>query len=649
MLKLEVYCIGDHAVLQHGQDVIISGKACPRHNIRIKIDNVTATALSLCDGTFCVKLPPMPSGGPFNVTITDTDSRQCLIYEDIYIGNVYLIAGQSNAALTLKDASDLKQEYTDKLIRQFEVRKQVSLNVSPPDKEELWLTAAGDTLGAFSAVGFHFARKLRMHLPEIAIGLINASYGGTNIQAWISQESLLECNTTAVQVRNYHLETASQIPNASNFTPDRNKLEQKMLNEFFPEPFPDIGMKKCWHQNTYNCDFWPEIELPDSWSLAGYDCPGIFWFRLKVDLPECWSGQALELHLGAIEQHDITYWNGVETGRTGEKIEITHSNEYRCYYIAPELVTSGVNQIAVRVSSFFPVNSSGGFRGPAEKMYLCRSGHPDNKLLLIGKWKFRHEKLFPNDGPEHFRHIGAGEPHSYHIMFDNMIYPLQNKKFASVIFYQGEANTVAGSDSYAILLELLIKDWRSFFKQTDLAFLIIQLPGFNTPRLYSKYSNWAKIRDAQLKVSLTMGIPPVVIAETGLAYDLHPLDKRLVGEIAAMAELARQNMPGIPISGPVCRKMEKLSNGIVRLYFELYGSKLKIKGNMVKHLVIAGDNLVFHEAESRIESDNTLLVWAKSVINPEAVCYAWCDNPAFANLYNQHGQPASPFRIHMKS
>jgi sialate O-acetylesterase len=229
-------------------------------------------------------------------------------------------------------------------------------------------------------------------------------------------------------------------------------------------------------------------------------------------------------------------------------------------------------------------------------------------------------------------------------MFDNMIAPVRDCRFAAAVFYQGEANTFGKTDNYEGLLKLLIDDWRRHLAQPDLPFIIIQLPGFQTPRLYSEYSQWAKIREAQLKTALSIGIPPVVIVESGSAYDLHPPDKKTAGKRLAMTILSIQGNNNFPISGPVYRSMEKVPGGKIRLHFELFGDEMIIKGESVEHLVIAGNDGVFHKAEAKLEPPGILLVWSDAVTCPETVCYAWCENPAFANLYNQAGQPASPFR-----
>ena len=642
MLKIEG-CIGNHAVLQHNKNIVISGNAAPKHHIRFKLGDITATVLSSDEGYFRVILPPMDPAGPLSLQISDIDGNYQLTYCDIYIGNVYLLSGQSNMALTLGKKSNTCQKYSDNLIRQFSVKKQ-ALACSRHFLEEHWQIASGDALENFLAIGFHFARELRSHLPKIAIGLLDASYGGTNIEAWISRESLLTNPITQKETEAYEL-NFSQIPASLWQVPsERGELEQKMLEDLFPAPFSNLGVDQAWHTKNFDDEDWAEMILPESWTLTGCNSPGVFWFRRAIELPTAWKNQNLSLHLGAIDKQDITYWNGVEAGHTGEGLDMTHANDLRCYPIASELVHDEINQIAVRALSFFSTCADGGLIGPDYEMYLTCEKDPEQRISLTGNWKYHLEQLITTEAIKHCRRIGPGEPHSYHIMFDNMIAPLLDCQLAAIVFYQGEANSIDGTDTYEELLKLLIKDWKNHFAQPDLPFLIVQLPGFQTPRLYSEHSPWAKIRDAQLKVGLSLGIPPIVLAESGLAYDLHPPNKSIVGKRLAMQVLALQGKGDFPISGPVYRCMEKLSEGKIRIHFELYGSTLVVKGDCVNHLVIAGANGVFHEAKSQSDSPETLLVWSDAVAHPEVVRYGWCENPAYANLYNQADQPASPFR-----
>jgi sialate O-acetylesterase len=82
----------------------------------------------------------------------------------------------------------------------------------------------------------------------------------------------------------------------------------------------------------------------------------------------------------------------------------------------------------------------------------------------------------------------------------------------------------------------------------------------------------------------------------------------------------------------------------IRLYFDHVDGGLTAKGsNCLKGFEIAGSDSDFVPAEAKIDG-NQVIVWQEKITEPKQVRYAWADNPAEANLYNQAGLPASPFR-----
>jgi sialate O-acetylesterase len=157
-------------------------------------------------------------------------------------------------------------------------------------------------------------------------------------------------------------------------------------------------------------------------------------------------------------------------------------------------------------------------------------------------------------------------------------------------------------------------------------------------------SDWAALREAQLK---TLSVPNTAMAVTidiGEWNDIHPLDKKDVGKRLALA--ARRLAYGdkkIVYSGPLYKSMKITDNKIV-LTFTHSGSGLLAAGDgVLRYFAIAGADHRFVWAQARIDHDR-VLVWSDQVPDPLAVRYAWADNPAGANLYNKEGLPASPFR-----
>jgi sialate O-acetylesterase len=223
-----------------------------------------------------------------------------------------------------------------------------------------------------------------------------------------------------------------------------------------------------------------------------------------------------------------------------------------------------------------------------------------------------------------------------------MIAPLLNYPLKGVIWYQGEANTSKALE-YRELFPTLIRDWRSKWNQGDFPFLFAQLPNFMKVQEQPSESNWALLRESQLK---TLSVPNTGMAvgiDIGEWNDIHPLNKQDVGKrLALAAEKLAYGEEHIVYSGPVYKSMKIEGNKII-LSFSHTGSGLMVKGERLMDFAIAGEDKKFVWANAVIENDH-VIVWSEKVKNPVAVRYAWADNPENANLYNREGLPASPFR-----
>jgi sialate O-acetylesterase len=159
-------------------------------------------------------------------------------------------------------------------------------------------------------------------------------------------------------------------------------------------------------------------------------------------------------------------------------------------------------------------------------------------------------------------------------------------------------------------------------------------------------SQWAELRSGQLKSLSVENTAMAVTIDVGEWNDVHPLEKRVIGERLALAarKLAYGNEK-IVYSGPVFRSSVRVADSII-IEFDHIGSGLKIKGSGdLNHFAVAGADRKFVWAEAKIVN-STVVVWSDEIKRPIYVRYAWADNPAGANLYNIEGLPASPFEAY---
>ncbi len=233
--------------------------------------------------------------------------------------------------------------------------------------------------------------------------------------------------------------------------------------------------------------------------------------------------------------------------------------------------------------------------------------------------------------------------------------PLRGLGLKGILWYQGESNGDEG-DSYFHKTRALVEGWRTFFGQGELPFYWVQLAAWQQPNdVPAGGDGWARIRSAQTKALTIPRTGMAVAIDAGDAADIHPRDKRTVGE--RLARWALRDCYGQReqvVSGPLFRALE-VHGGEAIVAFDHVGGGLMVgarQGRGAAHEVVAGQlarfalagaDRVWHWAEARIDGER-VVVTAKAVPAPVAVRYAFSMNPAGANLYNREGLPASPFR-----
>ncbi len=308
---------------------------------------------------------------------------------------------------------------------------------------------------------------------------------------------------------------------------------------------------------------------------------------------------------------------------------ISYQYPPRRYTIPENVLQAGKNIIVVRIISNI---GDGGFI--KDKPYeLIVEGQTYD---LKGEWQYQlGAKMEPLPGETFFQYNPMG-------LFNGMIAPLTHYSVKGINWYQGEANAERPAD-YCKLLPALITDWRQQWNQPDLPFLYVQLPNFMEPSAQPGESNWALLREAQFKSLSVPETGMAVAIDIGEWNDIHPLNKEDVGKRLALAAQRVAYGEDIVSSGPIYQSSKIEGNKII-ITFSSTGSGLYVKnGGDLKYFAIAGEDKKFVWAKAKIV-DNTVVVWNDTINHPVAVRYAWANNPEGANLFNQEGLPASPFR-----
>ncbi|OJV26498.1 MAG: hypothetical protein BGO12_09475 [Verrucomicrobia bacterium 61-8] len=180
----------DGAVLQREKPVPIWGTADPGAEVKVDFAGQSVSTKAGPDGKWSVHLAAL-SASAAGSELTVSSAGKTRIVHDILVGEVWVCSGQSNMAFKVKNVVNAEAEMAAAnfpQIRQLLVSQKVA-NEPQAGATAQWSSALPGTVGNFSATAFFFGRKLYQALG-VPIGLINASVGGTGIEAWMSAEGL---------------------------------------------------------------------------------------------------------------------------------------------------------------------------------------------------------------------------------------------------------------------------------------------------------------------------------------------------------------------------------------------------------------------------------------------------------------------------
>ena len=607
----------DHAVLQRGKRVPVWGRgAVGGERLTARVGGASAVTVANGDGTFRFWLAAQPAGGPFTLEVTDSTGGVARA-SDVWFGEVWLASGQSNMARHMRDAWP-QLEGDRPMVREFVVRRSEAARPLDFGGGE-WYRAEGSAVKNFSAVGAFFAAKISEELGGVAVGVLNASEGGTTVEQWSSAEALAdsECGARALE-------------NSRRRETDPRRFDKT------PPAVPDTGISEAarkWPERGFDDSKWTCVELPNDYWHA-FKCKpfnGAVWFRRRIKLPEGWRGRDLELGVGQIDKSDVTWVDGVRVGGLGGGDDPTYYDTPRIYPVRSE---RDEIQVAIRVWSYA---AGGGVYGDADEMFLRLRDDRSRSVPIAGTWLAAVE-----------RDIGARDcpdvPPAPAALFNGMIAPLVPYAMRGVIWYQGCSGGGVRRGEYRGMQNAMVRDWRRRWGERDMPFACVLLAGVGPRRPYVERGPGV-VRIDQVRSSLDLPHAGCASAvDAGDENDIHPKDKKTVGErLARWALVEAYGRPGAGC-GPRFKSAEA-SAGAITARFTDVGGGLVAKdspGGAVRGVYIAGADRKFVPAEARIAGD-TVVARAAGVDKPLYIRYAWSPFPSDANLWNADGLPAACF------
>ena len=601
------------AVLQRDAMVPIWGTAPAGSTVTISLNQYKQSTRADRGGNWDTVIDPHSAGGPHQLMVTTgTDT---LIAEDILFGDVWIASGQSNMEWSVTNSANAEQEIAsagDSLLRHYKVPR--SWSYTPEDTLDGgdWHTASPEYVGAFTAVGYAFARELRTHI-DIPIGILNTSWGGSRIEAWMDPHALGMNDTEISQLLEAPKKHADSLVHVLT-------EEHGASADTDPGYIADIPI---WADPDLDDSDWMEIPVPGTWEASGLDgLNGISWYRTSFELDSV-PTQAI-LHLGTIDDRDMTWINGKLVGETDQYLI------ERAYMIDEGILHTGVNQLTIRVHD---TGGNGGLVVGNSRLVLQ---WPDGEINLEGTWKFRvgQFEVHPDGNPNQLPTL----------LYNAMIHPILRYPITGFIWYQGEsnANDPETATAYAGQFQSMIARWRELWNSERAPFLFVSLASFRAPPEEPQESNWAILRESQAAALRLPEVGQVITLDIGEADDIHPRNKQDVGHRLALWARNLAYGDSLIASGPIYRD-HVIENGTVYLRFDHVGGGLIAQDGPLGGFSIAGPEGKFVWAETYIQG-NSVAVSHPDITTPTAVRYAWADNPSTANLANTEGLPAAPFR-----
>lgn len=605
----------DHMVLQREAPLRVWGQAEPGQPVRVQLAGHEASVRAGADGRWQATLAPLKAGGPHVLRVSAGSEQRALA--DVLIGDVWIAAGQSNMEWRLADSNDAAAEIAaagqHPLIRHAKMPHRTSLQPlreSPPLR---WDVSGPATAGDFSAVAWHFARRVQADV-QIPIGILNLSWGGTHVETWTSPRANATDPELAPVMR-------AMPADAAGFVQRRQGQMLARVRAFQGnEPAALAGADPALDDAA-----WPTLNAPQVWEaqgLSGLD--GQVWLRRHVRLTAAEAAGAATLHLGLIDDCDESFVNGRPVGQT------CGWDTPRAYALPAGLLREGDNLVAVRVSD---TGGDGGIHGPAADLRLDTTA---GAKPLAGRWQAQVDALQPADQP------GPNDLPS--LLFNGMVQPFTPFAVRGVIWYQGETNAPRAA-RYAQAFPRLITDWRAQWGQPRLPFYFVQISSYGPRPPLPEGSAFAELRDAQRQTLQLPATGMAVSIDVGDANDIHPRDKRTVGERLARIALAQTYGQPMPFKGPTLRAQRTLPDGSFELRFDDVAGGLATRGGgPLLGFALAGEDQRFVPARAEITGRDRVRVWSEALKSPAALRYAWGDTPLDANLVDGAGLPASPWR-----
>jgi sialate O-acetylesterase len=615
----------DHAVLQRDRPINVYGQTAAGEEVGVSLAGASASTKADAQGAWSLTMPAMPAGGPFVLTARTNSRAQTA--KDVLVGDVWLCSGQSNMEWAVRNSLNADAEVaesTNSRIRSVAIARDARAAPLETLAQPLqWKVAGPATTKDFSAVCYYFVRELQKTV-DVPQGMINSSWGGTRIEAWMSDAALRANGSYQTP-----LDTLGEFRVSKPAAYGRwGELWQKWwLSQpvtHGKQPWSPGRDEADWIAAPAGLGYWERWGVP---ALTRYD--GLVWFRTHVRLTPAQARLAAKISLGAVEHVDLTWVNGRAVGSS-------FSGDDRIYDLPSRLLKAGDNLVVVNVHEFW---GDGGMYGDAGKRALLLA---DGTRIPLQAWEYQ---IAPA-GLSAIPHAPWEPLNGINVLYNAMIAPLGKYGLRGVAWYQGEANgALDDALKYEALLGGMFADWRRQF-DAPLPFLVVQLANWGALARTNVDSGWARLRDAQRRAVAADGNAGLAVTiDIGNRDDIHPANKQDVGK--RLARAARHVVYGekISASGAQPKSAARAGGDVVVTLGDFEGKLLVVGAADPSGFELCGatqDSCRFVRA--KLQDGGQVLLTDPQAGSATRVRFCWADSP-LCNLYDGAELPVGPFEL----
>lgn len=220
-------------------------------------------------------------------------------------------------------------------------------------------------------------------------------------------------------------------------------------------------------------------------------------------------------------------------------------------------------------------------------------------------------------------------------LFESALAELAPFGLRGVLWYQGESNAHLPRLADR-LFRVMVEEWRDLWGRPELPIYYVQLPAMGRP-------TWPEFREVQASWLDIPHTGMAVAIDVGNPRNVHPTNKRPVGERLALLALAETYSREIAASGPMPVSIKR-KGARLEILFQHADGLAWAAGRGQTGFEVSGKDRRFYPALAKIDADRVVLT-SPEVAAPVDARYAWAPVPAWS-LVNAAGLPAAPFRTH---